>query len=172
MTPPERLRRFLAEHRIEAEIVAPGPPMPTVAAAAAALGVSPAQIIKTLLFEDRQGAFAVAIAAGPAKIDRSLLAVAASLDRPRLAAPETALRLLGYPAGGVPPLGHATPLPVVVDQAAATLDTVYGGGGAEDLLLRIAMRHILRTTNATIAPITHPATASPSPAAAGEGVGG
>ncbi|NEQ18816.1 MAG: hypothetical protein F6K28_01855 [Microcoleus sp. SIO2G3] len=60
----------------------------------------------------------------------------------------------GFPAGWVSPVGHATSIPVVIDRRAAELQTVYGGGGTEDVLLRIRPRDIIRLTNATIADIT------------------
>jgi len=156
MTPPPALVAFLEQHGVEAEFVAPGVPMPTVPTAAAAIGVGEEQIIKTLLFGDRGGRFVVAVAAGTAKIDRERLAEVSGLDRPRLADAETVRRLTGYPAGGVPPVGHASPLPVVVDRRAAARETVYGGGGVEELLLRIPMADILRLTNSSVADISVP----------------
>ena len=49
-SPVQALARFIAEHGIAAEIVPVAVETPTVPAAAAALGVSTAQIIKSLLF--------------------------------------------------------------------------------------------------------------------------
>lgn len=154
MTPPPALVAYLRQHGVDAEFVAPGVPMPSVPAAAAAIGAPEEQIIKTLLFQARDGHLAIAIAAGTAKIDRERLAQVSGLVRPRLADADTVKRVTGYPAGGVPPVGHTTTLPVVVDRRAASLATVYGGGGVEDLLLRVRIDDILRLTNATVADIT------------------
>src|SRR5262245_42168738 len=109
--------------------------MPTVPLAATAIGVNEEQIIKSLLFCDRRGDCVLAVAAGTARIDRALLAAATGLDRPRLADPHTVLAKTGFPAGGVAPVGHATPVRVVIDRRAAELELVYGGGGAEEVLL-------------------------------------
>jgi Cys-tRNA(Pro) deacylase len=149
----DALLAYLRELGVDAELLAPGVPMPTVPLAAAAIGVTEGQIIKSLLFRDRRGELVLAIACGTARIDRGHLAAATGMDAPRLADSATVLAVTGYPAGGVAPVGHATPVRVVVDRRAAAQDVVYGGGGTEDVLLRISPRDILRLTGAEIADI-------------------
>jgi Cys-tRNA(Pro)/Cys-tRNA(Cys) deacylase len=127
--------------------------MPTVALAARAIGVAEDQIIKSLLFRDRRGCLALAIVAGTGRVDRERLARAAGLEAPRLADAALVLETTGYPAGGVPPVGHRTAIPVVMDRSAAALDLVYGGGGAEEVLLRIRPADVLRLTAGTVAAI-------------------
>ena len=77
---------------------------PTVPAAAAALGVATAQIIKSLLFMVRDQPVLV-IASGETMVDRGILAARFGVGKKqiKLADAETVLRLTGYPAGGVPP---------------------------------------------------------------------
>jgi len=149
----EALVAYLRERGVEAELLSPGVPMPTVPLAAAAIGVAEDRIIKSLLFRDSRGELVLAIASGTARIDRGLLATATGLDRPRLADPATVLAVTGFPAGGVSPVAHATPVRVVIDRRAAALDVVYGGGGSEDVLLKISPRDIIRLTGAEIVDI-------------------
>jgi prolyl-tRNA editing enzyme YbaK/EbsC (Cys-tRNA(Pro) deacylase) len=144
----EALVASLRDAGVDAELLAPGVPMPTVPLAAAAIGVREEQIVKSLLFCDKSGRCVLAIASGTARIDRARLAAVTGLDRPRLADPATVLAVTGFPAGGVAPVGHATDLRVVIDRRAAALDVVYGGGGSEETLLRISPREIIRLTNA------------------------
>ena len=153
LSPTERLLDFLRAHEVDAEIVAPGVPMPTVPLAAAAIGARPEQILKSLVFQDRAGVCVLAIASGTGRVDAARLAAVAGLDRPRLADPATVLRVTGYPAGGVAPVGHPAQLRVILDRRAAELDMAYGGGGAEELLLRIRPRDIVRLTRAEVASI-------------------
>jgi prolyl-tRNA editing enzyme YbaK/EbsC (Cys-tRNA(Pro) deacylase) len=150
----EALVAYLRKRDVDAELVTPGVPMPTVPLAAAAIGVAADQIIKSLLFRDGRGELVLAIASGTARIDRARLAAATGLDRPRLADPATVLAATGFPAGGVAPVAHATPVRVVIDRRAAALEVVYGGGGSEDALLRIRPRDIIRLTNAEVVDIT------------------
>jgi prolyl-tRNA editing enzyme YbaK/EbsC (Cys-tRNA(Pro) deacylase) len=152
-TGEQRLLAYLAEHGIAAEIVRPGVPMPTVPLAAAAIGVTEAQIIKSVLFHDPSGEVVLAIASGTGRIDRKLLASAAAVGKLRLADAATVLDATGFPAGGVSPIGHARPITVVIDTRVMALDEVYGGAGSEETLLRISPREIALLTNAIVAGI-------------------
>ena len=158
---PASLIAYLRAQGVEGELVAPGVPMPTVPLAAAAVGVPPAQILKSLLFADRAGRLVLAIAGGTGRIARDRLAAAAGLDRPRLADAATVLAATGYPAGGVPPIGHRARLAVIMDRRAAALDVAYGGGGAEEVLLRIRPADILRLTGGIVADIADEPTEEP-----------
>ena len=152
-TAPPHLLQFLEEHAVDYEVVAPGVPMPTVPAAAAAIGVGVDQILKTLLFQDKAGEFVVAIACGTGRVDRARLAEAAGTGKLRVADAADVLRITGYPAGGVAPLALPTELPVIMDSAVAALPVAFGGAGREDLLLRVSPADVVRLNNASVADI-------------------
>lgn len=146
---PTDLSALIAAHGIAAEIVPMTVETPTVPAAAAALGVSPAQIIKSLLFLVRDRPVLV-IASGETPVDRGVLAARYGVGKKqvKLADAETVLRLTGYPAGGVPPFGHPAPIPTLLDRAVAAWDAIYGGGGDDHTLLRVAPGELARVTAA------------------------
>jgi prolyl-tRNA editing enzyme YbaK/EbsC (Cys-tRNA(Pro) deacylase) len=125
--------------------------MPTVPAAAAAIGVTEDAILKSLLFVDGDGQAVLVVASGTNRVDRNKLAAVSGLKRPRMADPETVLKLTGFPAGGVAPVGHVTRLRVLVDRRTASLAIAYGGAGTEDALVRIAPSTILRLTGGAVA---------------------
>ncbi|MCC6313467.1 MAG: aminoacyl-tRNA deacylase [Thermomicrobiales bacterium] len=127
--------------------------MPSVELAAAAIGAPTEQILKTLVFADPEGHVVVAVASGLGRVDRRRLATAIGCAKLTMAPPDIVLRVTGYPAGGVCPVGHRQATPVVVDRAAAVLPVAYGGGGDERLLLRIAPADIVRLTGAVVADI-------------------
>ena len=77
----------------------------------------------------------------------------ADLHNPARPRPEIVLNVTGYPAGGVAPLGLPNGLSVIVDVKAAALPVAYGGGGRDDLLLRLRPAEILRLNGAQIARI-------------------
>jgi Cys-tRNA(Pro) deacylase len=151
VAPPRALVDFLLENGVDHEFVAPGVPMPTVPLAAAAIGVEERQILKTLLFTDGKGGYSIAVASGPDRLDRKRVAAAAGLSKVSMADAECVLRVTGFPAGGVAPVGHVTPLQVLVDQAILELPAAWGGGGDERLLLRLAPNDIIRLTGALVA---------------------
>lgn len=151
---PSLLEQAIADGHLDAEIIIPGCPTPTVVTAAEALGVEPAQILKSLLFLDPQGNAVLAIAAGTNKVDQHRLAQAAGAERLKLAPPQEVERRTGYPVGGAAPVCHATPLTVIVDTKLLERDIVYGGGGTAESMLRIRPAEIVRMTGATVAAIT------------------
>jgi Cys-tRNA(Pro) deacylase len=148
-----RLQEFLDDHQIDAEIIDPGADTPTVPAAADALGVRPEQIVKSLVFSDRNDATVVAVVRGTAKVDRRKLSLAAGLKKPRLASPDVVQETTGYRAGGTPPIGHREQLSVFMDDSVFDEPVVFAGGGDIDAMLRICPTTIRDLTGAVIADI-------------------
>ena len=155
------LQRFLDAHAIQAELLPDLGHTPTVPAAAQALGVEADQIVKTLLFLiEAPGADAtpvVVISHGERRVDKGLLAARFGVSKKRvtLAPAEVVLATLGYPAGGVPPFGHLTPLPVIVDASVQALaarhaGVIFGGGGDDRTMLRLTVAEVLRVTGAEV----------------------
>jgi prolyl-tRNA editing enzyme YbaK/EbsC (Cys-tRNA(Pro) deacylase) len=169
---PSDLQEFITANALTAQWLADIGHTPTVPAAALALGVASEQIIKTLLFlvdapaadttpGERPPAAVVVISNGERRVDTRLLAshLGVSKKRVRLAPAETVLRMLGYPAGGVPPFGHATTLPVILDAtvltAAAHYDGVlYGGGGDDRTMLRVTLTELLKVVQPEVVAVS------------------
>ncbi len=154
VTGVERFERFVATSRIDATIIDTGSHTLTVGQAAAALAVSEDKVIKTLLFHDGNGNAVIAITNGANRVDAALLANAAGSGPLKLAKPQMVLDILGYPAGGVPPIALPPDIPVIIDTNAAALETCVAGAGSITHLARIAMADIRRFSEATVAPIT------------------
>jgi prolyl-tRNA editing enzyme YbaK/EbsC (Cys-tRNA(Pro) deacylase) len=98
------LSKYITLLGIEAEIVDLEQETPTVAAAAEAVGVSPEQIIKSVLFlADKRPV--LVIANGFNRIDRKKLAdhLGVSRRRVKIANAQQVLAISGYYAGTVPP---------------------------------------------------------------------
>jgi Cys-tRNA(Pro)/Cys-tRNA(Cys) deacylase len=153
---PEKtpLERCIADGTVNAELVEPGVPTPTVSAAAAALGVAESHILKSLLFVAPDESVVLAVACGASRVDSDRLASVHGHRRLRLAPPEVVLSRTGYPAGGTPPVCHTTPIDVVVDSAVMEVETAFAGGGRINALLRIEPGEIVRVARAAVADIT------------------
>ena len=119
---------------------------------AAAVGVTPAQIFKTLIIALPKG-LAVAVLPVPSKL--SLKAAAAALGVPKAAMADRAAaeRSTGYVIGGISPLGQRKPLPTVVDASALAWDRVLCSAGKRGLEIALAPAELVRLTNAATAPI-------------------
>lgn len=145
------LQEFIDRNRIAATILPLSEHTETVTAAAAALGVSEDEIIKSLVFQV-QGEPLLVINCGPARVDRKKLAAALGVGRKKVkfAAPEQALDATGYPVGAMPPFGHRAPLRTLVDQSVELLEVVYGGGGSVDAMMRLSTGELIRVTDAAV----------------------
>lgn len=151
---PAHLQAFLDSHHIDAQIVYPGAPTPTVPAAARALGVEEDQIVKSVVFLVEDRPFLV-YGCGTRRVDPRKLAdrLGVSRKKVRLADADQVLDLTGYPVGTVPPVGLKTPMPAFMDPAIQSHEVVYAGGGGIDALLRIRSAELIRASRAEIAPM-------------------
>jgi prolyl-tRNA editing enzyme YbaK/EbsC (Cys-tRNA(Pro) deacylase) len=156
------LRAFVEARAVQARLVYPSVPTPTVPDAALALGVPASSIVKSLVFL-AAGAPHLIVAAGEARVRMPALALALGVSRKRLklASPEEALELTGYPVGAMPPFGHRALLPTLADARSLNPDDqpperviLYGGGGTHSALLELSLATLLAVTGARLAPLT------------------
>ena len=160
---PDDLQRYIAEQGIAARVIRNLGDTSTVPLAAAALGVEAEQIIKSLLFLVEQPVSTMGeprpvlvIANGQSQVDRKTIAAHFGVGnkKVRFAPAETVLALLGYAAGGVPPFGHRTTVPVLVDASLLAMQArwkvVYGGGGDDSTMLELTVDELLRVTGAQV----------------------
>ncbi|HEY6745395.1 MAG TPA: Cys-tRNA(Pro) deacylase [Mycobacteriales bacterium] len=120
--------------------------------AAAALGVPPGRLLKTLVVTV-DGRLAVGVVPVAGSLDLKAMAAALGGKKAAMAEPAAAERATGYVTGGISPLGHRSRLPVVVDSSAADWETVYVSAGRRGLQLELAPADLVRAAGATLAPI-------------------
>lgn len=123
--------------------------------AAAALGVAPERVFKTL-FADVDGRLVVGVVPVAGQLDLKALAAAAGGKKAVMADPAAAERVSGYVVGGISPVGQRKAHPTVVDTSALGFDTVFVSGGKRGLDLELAPADLVSVTKATVAPIARP----------------
>jgi prolyl-tRNA editing enzyme YbaK/EbsC (Cys-tRNA(Pro) deacylase) len=121
----------------------------TAADAAAAIGVQVGQIVKSLVF-GVDGRVVLAYVSGANRLDEGKLAVAAGGERCARVDAEAVREATGFPIGGVPPFGHATPLPVFVDPDLLQYDEVWAAAGTWNDVFPIDPRELVRASGGTI----------------------
>ena len=120
--------------------------------AAAALGVEPQRLFKTLI-ASIDGRLVCAVVPVSRRLDLKALAAAVGGKRAAMAEPAAAARATGYVVGGISPLGQKTRMPIVVDTSAQELPSVFVSAGKRGLQVELAPADLLRLTSATSAPI-------------------
>jgi Cys-tRNA(Pro) deacylase len=143
------LSAFMKNHDIEGEIVHLTQHVLTVEDAASAVGTTPDQIVKSLLFLI-DGKPVMAIACGTSRVDRRPIAAHYGVGRKRvkLADADTVLEETGYPVGAVPPFGLRQRLPTLIDKDVLAHEEVYAGGGEINALVRVSPQAIVAVTDA------------------------
>lgn len=123
--------------------------------AAAALGVDPARVFKTLMVA-LDGALVVGIVPVAGQLELKALARALGGSRAVLAEVAAAERATGYVAGGISPLGQRRSHRTVVDESALAHATVLVSAGRRGLDLEISPTDLVAVTGAVVAPIGRP----------------
>jgi len=144
------LAERLAGLRIDAELISLGKETTTAQMAAEALGVPIGLVIKSILFQAKNGALVLVVAPGTGRIDTKKLSQVTGIDGWRLAKPDVVLDATGYPAGGTPPVGLRQKIRMIVDGRAAALPEAYAGGGSHEVMLRIKPADIVRLNDAEV----------------------
>ena len=150
----QRVQDALEGAGLDCRIVEHAASSRTSAEAASLLGCEVAQIAKSLVF--RRGSAGdgavLVIASGANRVDEAK--VAALLREPIGRADAAFVRqATGYAIGGIPPLGHATAMPVLVDRALTAFDVVYAAGGTPNALFPIAPADLVRASGGTVADV-------------------
>jgi Cys-tRNA(Pro)/Cys-tRNA(Cys) deacylase len=115
--------------------------------AAAALGIRPDRVFKTLVAAV-DGRTVLAVVPVDAELDLKLLADACNGRRATLADPAQAERATGYVVGGISPLGTRRLLHVIVDASANEHETVFVSAGRRGLQLELAPADLVRLCSA------------------------
>jgi len=142
----ESVRAFFAEHAPDIAVIVTGQSSATVPLAAAAHGVEPGQIAKTLSLRIGDEVVLV-VTRGDARLDNRK-AKAALGGKPRMLGQEEVEALTGHPVGGVCPFGLATPLKVYCDISLKAFDIVVPAAGSTYSALRIAPQRMAQLTQA------------------------
>lgn len=140
----ERVQAFLDEHQTGARVIVTETDTSTVEAAAAALGVQPAQIAKTLAVRAGDRALLV-VARGDARLDNAKFRRTFGA-KPRMLPPAEAEALTGQPVGGVSPFGHPTELEVHCDESLRAFDVVYPAAGSPNSAVQLTPSQLAELT--------------------------
>ena len=129
-------------------------PVGSLAEAAAARGIEPRQLVKSLVVRRADDDFLFVLVPGDRTISwpklRQLLGVS------RLSMPDAAVALeaTGYERGTITPFGSLRPWPVVVDQRVN--GTISVGGGAHGVGLTVDAGDLIQALDAQVADVSEP----------------
>lgn len=150
----ERVEAHAAAHGLAVSIVA-RPEAHSLHDAATLLGITPGEIVKTLVVKRSDGTFLFALVPGGRKISWSKLRALVGVNRLSLPTAGLALEATGYARGTITPLGSTTAWPVFADRL-ITGRRVALGAGEPGHSAFVDADALLAALDATIADITDP----------------
>jgi Cys-tRNA(Pro) deacylase len=129
-------------------------PVGSLAEAAAARGVTPDRLVKTMVVRVADGDHRFVLVPGDREIAWPKLRALLGVNRLSMPDADTARRVTGYVRGTITPLGSDTALPVIAD--ATVTGTVSIGGGGPGVGLTVDAAELLDLLGATVADVTDP----------------
>jgi prolyl-tRNA editing enzyme YbaK/EbsC (Cys-tRNA(Pro) deacylase) len=133
----QRLQQRLHELGLDVEIQELSDSTRTAQEAADAVGADVGQIVKSLVFVDGDGPL-LCLCAGDRRVDTAKLG-----DDVRQARGDEVREATGFAIGGVPPLGHDSPVRTVVDESLRRFETVWCAGGTPHAVFPVATEALI-----------------------------
>ncbi|WP_413816759.1 aminoacyl-tRNA deacylase [Microbacterium sp. BG28] len=123
--------------------------------AAELLGISPVDIVKTLVVKRSDDTFLFALVPGDRAIAWPKLRQLVGVNKLKLPDPDVALAATGYERGTIVPLGSTTAWPVFADESIRGRRIALGAG-AHGFSLFVDADALLQALDATVADISQP----------------
>jgi prolyl-tRNA editing enzyme YbaK/EbsC (Cys-tRNA(Pro) deacylase) len=145
-------RRFLEAARatgLQIDIVTHAQSTRTAEEAATACGCAVGQIVKSLVFRGKtSNAPILLLVSGANRVNEkgAAAAIGEALKRPDA---EYVRDITGYAIGGIPPLGHATPLKTFIDRDLLQYEFVWAAAGTPESVFKVAPSALATATGAT-----------------------
>ena len=124
----------------------------TAQEAADAIGCKLAQIAKSILFRSASGWPVLVIASGINKVDEKKIRALLG-EKIERASPDFVKEMTGFEVGGVPPLGHASPCVIYLDEDLMAYPTLWAAGGTPNAVFEIGFERLAEMSGATVADV-------------------
>lgn len=128
----------------------------SLAEAAAARGIEPADLIKTIVVRLADDDYRFVLVPGDREIAWPKLRTLLGVKRMSMPDAATALAVTGYVRGTITPLGSTNAWPVIADERIT--GTISIGGGDHGVGLTVDAKELATALNATVADVTEPQT--------------
>lgn len=148
----EKVTTAARERGLEIEVVEFSQTTRTAEDAAAAIGCQVAQIVKSLVFVVN-GRPVIALVSGANLLDTRKLAAIHNVGHKKVkrADADTVKAATGFSIGGVPPFGHASPLPVTIDEDLTRFDIVWAAAGTSNAVFPISPEDLAKASGGVAA---------------------
>lgn len=154
LTGVDRVRADAAARGLDIEVIE-RPAARSLEEAAELMGISPGDIVKSLVVKRSDGTYLFALVPGGRKISWPKLRAIVGVNKLQLPDASLALAATGYERGTITPLGSTTPWPVFADESIAGR-RVSMGAGEHGRSLFVDADALIAAFGATVADLSDP----------------
>lgn len=134
--------------------VHPFGPVGSLEEAAAAQGIEPHQLLKTLVLRRSEDAYLFVLVPGGSQLDWKKLRAYLGVSRVTMPSAEEAFEATGYERGTITPFGSTTAWPVIADVRVRETGRIAVGSGAHGQSIQLAADDLLTALAADEADVT------------------
>ncbi len=142
-----KFRQAATDLGVKGEVIKTQETARTADEAAATLGVQVGQIVKSLVFE-ADGETVLVLTSGENKVDTNKVALAFKVSHVGKADADKTREVTGYAIGGVPPLGHATKMKILIDETFQKFDEIWAAAGHPHFVFPTTYEELVRLSGA------------------------
>jgi Cys-tRNA(Pro) deacylase len=149
----QKVQQALAGFGLDCRVKELGESTRTAVEAAQAVGCDVGQIVKSLVFRGKtSGAGVFVVASGANRVNEKLLAalVGEKIDK---ADADFVREQTGYAIGGVPPVGHQSPLQTFIDEDLLQYAELWAAAGTPNALFSLTPAQLCLITSGKVAQI-------------------
>jgi Cys-tRNA(Pro)/Cys-tRNA(Cys) deacylase len=130
-------------------------PVRSLAEAAKARGVEPADVVKTMVVRRAEGAYVFVLVPGDRAISWPRLRAVLGVSRLSMPDATVAKQVTGYERGTITPLGSTTAWPVIADERVLGREITLGAG-EHGVAVAVRAEDVVTVLSATVADVTEP----------------
>jgi len=161
---PQDVQAALDELGVSATICYHDLTTATAQQAADAIGTPLGSIVKSLCFLLDQEPVVVLVAGDRSVDDRKLARhFGVSRKKVRIADAQTTQDVTGYAPGGVPPVGHAQAVSVLIDQSLARFETIHAAAGSPHAVFATTFDGLVQITSGRVMDLARDKRSEPEP---------
>lgn len=140
----ESVKKHFLDHNLPLEVIEMNTSTATVELAAAALGVEPARIAKTMAFRLKLEDILI-LAKGDVRVDNQKFKASFG-EKVKFVGAEDLETDIGHPVGGVCPFGLIKPIKIYLDESLKVFDYVFPAGGGANTAVKINVDFLEKVT--------------------------
>jgi len=151
----DTVEEFIKRYEIDGFVKRYESPVETVERASQVAGISPSDIVKTVVMSYSNG-FATVIVPGDRVVDLKKVSQVLGVKKVRLAKPGEIREVTGFEVGGVSPLSECVKrnTVIVLDIRVLAKDFVWCGGGDRYSLAYVSVRRLVEVLNPLVADVS------------------